>query len=209
MKEFVAILAPVSMVFAVTYVAFWMGSLHGSTQSYTNTAIIPLPMQAAVACPQAYTTGQCMTTSLPVMNGVDIVSYFGHGLFAGHLGSADNSASFADYAFLFSTKANRERFIADPDKYLPQYGGFCAWAVAGETDPSVHPWSADCLGPSGDPAVWEIIDGKLYFFRFEEARRNFMANPTYFIAAGDARWQGWFGAEEVFDTKCSAALQSV
>ena len=50
----------------------------------------------------------------------------------------------------FATAANRDLFKADPDKYAPRYGGYCAYAVAmGKT--------ADI-----DPNAWKIVDGKLY-----------------------------------------------
>ena len=50
----------------------------------------------------------------------------------------------------FSSAANRDLFIAAPEKYAPQYGGYCAYAVSkGHT--------ADI-----NPNVWKIVNGKLY-----------------------------------------------
>lgn len=55
-------------------------------------------------------------------------------------------------AYYFASEATARRFKADPAKYKPQYGGFCAYAVA--------------LGKKfdGDPQYADIVDGKLYLF---------------------------------------------
>ncbi len=50
----------------------------------------------------------------------------------------------------FVSAAHLEVFQADPEKYAPQFGGYCAWAVG-------HGYTAD-----SDPEAWKIIDGKLY-----------------------------------------------
>lgn len=50
----------------------------------------------------------------------------------------------------FSSEANRELFKKDPAKYAPQYGGYCAWAVA------------EGYTAHGDPNHWTISDGKLF-----------------------------------------------
>ena len=49
----------------------------------------------------------------------------------------------------FSSQANLDAFKSDPDKYLPQYGGYCAWAL-----------SEGSLA-KGDPNHWTVLDGKL------------------------------------------------
>ncbi|WP_205625072.1 YHS domain-containing (seleno)protein [Geminicoccus roseus] len=52
--------------------------------------------------------------------------------------------------YRFVSQENRAAFAAEPDRYLPRYGGYCAYAAA--------------LGAKahGDPQVWKIVDGKLY-----------------------------------------------
>ncbi len=58
--------------------------------------------------------------------------------------------SHAGVDWRFSSAENRDKFIAAPEKYAPQYGGYCAWAVAeGST-------------ASADPELWKVVDGKLY-----------------------------------------------
>ncbi|GAB4274952.1 MAG: hypothetical protein Tsb0018_06420 [Opitutales bacterium] len=53
--------------------------------------------------------------------------------------------------YLFSSKETRDLFQANPDKYFPQYGGFCAYAMV-KTGEKVKV----------DPTVWAIVKGKLY-----------------------------------------------
>src|SRR5579872_2997437 len=52
--------------------------------------------------------------------------------------------------YRFASEDHKERFLKDPAKYLPEYGGFCA---AG---------TANGVKVDGDPTVWKIIDNKLY-----------------------------------------------
>lgn len=54
--------------------------------------------------------------------------------------------------FWFTSAANQKAFSADPDKYAPQYGGHCAFAMSlGKAD-----------APAGSPKSWKIVDGRLY-----------------------------------------------
>jgi hypothetical protein len=53
--------------------------------------------------------------------------------------------------YLFSSTVNRDAFNADPEKYVPQYGGYCAFGVFEGKKFDI------------DPASWRIVDGKLYF----------------------------------------------
>jgi YHS domain-containing protein len=127
------------------------------------------------------------------MSGLDFVAYASAEKLQ-HIpyGQATHRAKYAGYSFMFETEDNMLLFEAEPQIFAPQYGGFCAWAIAGETDPSVYPWSADCLGPAGDPRHWKDIDGRLYFFRSEAAQQKFLANSTLHVHAGDKRWSKWF-----------------
>lgn len=91
------------------------------------------------------------------VSGYDVVAYFS--LPQSDLGTpqADavpgNAAITADYngaTFAFATEENRETFLADPEKYAPQYDGHCAYGVSkGGKVP-------------GNPNLWRIVDDKLY-----------------------------------------------
>ena len=90
-------------------------------------------------------------------SGYDVVAYFD--LDQAPVGSAQPAAIPGDKAitaeyegatYAFSSAANRDRFVAEPAKFAPQYDGHCAYGVAqGGKVP-------------GNPNLWRIVDGKLY-----------------------------------------------
>jgi hypothetical protein len=83
---------------------------------------------------------------------------------------------FDDAVYLFSNEEHRAAFIADPDHYAPQYGGFCAMSVSfGGRD-------------EGLPDVWEIRDGKLFVFGKPDGVQDFAVDTAATIARGQANW---------------------
>ena len=77
----------------------------------------------------------------------------------------------------FANAANRDTFQADPAAYAPQYGGFCAWAVA-----------AKGKLYSTQPSNWTIHVGKLYLNYNDEIQRRWEQDIPGFIAEGNRRW---------------------
>ena len=70
-----------------------------------------------------------------------------------------------------------DAFKANPDKYLPQYGGFCAFGAA--------------LGKKfdGNPRLWKIVNGKLYFNLNEEIVSKWVTDIPGNIAKADQNWK--------------------
>jgi YHS domain-containing protein len=83
-----------------------------------------------------------------MIRGYDPVAYFTEGRPVP--GNPDISVEYGGGKYLFSSTKNRDTFQADPDKYVPQYGGYCAFGVFEGKKFDV------------DPASWRIVDGKLY-----------------------------------------------
>lgn len=91
------------------------------------------------------------------VSGYDVVSYFdlpqsgiGQPQPSPLPGRAAITAMFNGATFAFATEANRDAFLANPQAYVPQYDGHCAYGVAkGGKVP-------------GNPTLWRIVDGKLY-----------------------------------------------
>jgi hypothetical protein len=80
--------------------------------------------------------------------------------------------------WFFATAANRDLFESDPEKYAPQYGGYCAYAVAmGKT--------ADI-----DPNAWKIVDGKLYLNYNQEIQVKWLEDVPGYIQKADMNWPG-------------------
>lgn len=84
----------------------------------------------------------------PVMAGYDLVAY--HSLEPSEDGVPGNpNISYRHsngYLYYFSTQANKQAFIDDPDQYLPKYGGFCAWGMAWEYPEDGWPWAVNHMG---------------------------------------------------------------
>jgi len=82
------------------------------------------------------------------LEGYDPVAYFTRGEPAE--GRPDLVAEHGGARYRFATPEHRERFLAEPERYLPAYGGFCAYAM-----------SVDSIADI-DPDRWSIVDGRLY-----------------------------------------------
>jgi YHS domain-containing protein len=82
------------------------------------------------------------------LHGYDPVAYFTVG--APTKGNASFTAKYEGASYFFASAENLKKFKANPAAFAPQFGGFCAMGVALEKK------------LDGDPAVWKIVDGKLY-----------------------------------------------
>jgi YHS domain-containing protein len=82
--------------------------------------------------------------------GYDIVSYFNNNA---KEGSSKYEVIYDNVKFKFSSQENLNLFNSEPQKYLPQYGGYCAYALA------VKAKKIDI-----DPETFEIRNGKLFLF---------------------------------------------
>jgi hypothetical protein len=83
---------------------------------------------------------------------------------------------YAGAVWRFENEGNRAAFAADPDVYIPQFGGYDPVGVSRG------------LATPGYPALWIISDQRLYLFYTAEARAAFLANPAEVIGAAAARW---------------------
>ena len=108
------------------------------------------------------------------IKGYDTVAYFTDGKAV--KGSSQFEYVFDDATWQFSNAAHRGMFVADPDHYMPQYGGNCAAATAfGVPLPA-------------DPEAWTIVDGKLYMVASKKFLDQWKANSAENIRQADAHW---------------------
>ena len=106
------------------------------------------------------------------IKGYDTVAYFTDG--KAIKGSGEFEYQWGDAKWRFSSAAHRDMFAADPERYAPQYGGYCAGAMANG-------------GLSvANPTAWTIVDGKLYMFAGAKLVGPF---HTEDISAADANWR--------------------
>jgi YHS domain-containing protein len=133
----------------------------------------PLPLGFAA---HAATTERVVVNRFSglAIEGFDPVAYFIDGRPV--LGSADFEASQAGAVWRFHNEGNRASFVAHPEVYAPQFGGYDPVDVArGVTF-------------AGNPRFWAIAGERLYLFGLEAHRDAFAADPDNFLRQAQARW---------------------
>ncbi|MEX0644745.1 MAG: YHS domain-containing (seleno)protein [Parvularculaceae bacterium] len=110
------------------------------------------------------------------VDGYDAVAFFTDG--APVKGSAAFSVEHKGATWRFVSAENLEKFKTDPAAYAPQYGGYCAWAVASD------------YTARGNPEFWAIVDGKLYLNYDRSVQEKWRADVPGFIAKANANWPG-------------------
>jgi len=109
------------------------------------------------------------------IRGTDPVAYFTEGQPVA--GRDDISQDWAGATWYFASVQNRDAFREDPSAYAPQYGGFCAWAVAAKGQLY-----------STQAKNWSIVEDKLYLNYSDKIQGIWEENRPGFIKQGDARW---------------------
>lgn len=127
----------------------------------------PLP---ALSAPEIY-TGLVSNTAV---GGYDPVAYFTEGKPA--LGKREFIHSWKGVTWRFASEKNRDLFKADPAKYAPQFGGYCAWAVS-------QGYTA-----KGDPNHWKVVGGKLYLNYNAKVQQDWEKDVPGHIANGNKNW---------------------
>jgi len=108
------------------------------------------------------------------IRGADPVAYFTDG--ASVLGSGEYQYEWQGVTWQFSSAQNRAMFASDPDRYAPQYGGYCAKALSEGNLASI------------DPDAWRIVDGKLYLNYSLDVQQQWMQDVPGNIALADDNW---------------------
>ena len=108
------------------------------------------------------------------LNGYDPVAYFTDGRPA--KGSPEFSASFDGTTYHFKNAQHRALFVADPDRYAPQYKAYCAITIARGSKLEV------------DPEAFLIWNGKLYMFAGKQGVDMFKEQAAAIVAKAEASW---------------------
>jgi len=108
------------------------------------------------------------------VSGYDTVAYFTEQKPV--KGDSRFTFAWAGAEWRFSSAENRDKFVAAPERYAPQYGGYCAWAVSeGGT-------------ASADPMRWKIVNGKLYLNYDADVQKKWESNIPGHISKADKNW---------------------
>lgn len=108
------------------------------------------------------------------VSGYDAVTYFTENKAV--KGDSQYSIEYKDVEWHFSSQANLEVFKNNPGKYAPQYGGYCAWAVA-------HNDTA-----KGDPLQWTIHNNKLYLNYNSDIQNQWLKDKAALITKANSYW---------------------
>lgn len=112
----------------------------------------------------------------PAIEGYDTVAYFAQG--KPTEGKPKITAEWNGATWQFASEENRQKFLAEPERYAPQYGAHCSFAMA-------HNSLVE-----GDPHRWKIVDGKLYLNANFLAQKLWEVDIPQKIRDADGNWPG-------------------
>ena len=140
----------------------------------TKTIKAALIALAAIFTVPALGQAAGVETNAVGLRGYDPVAYFADR--EARPGDNGYSAAHNGVVYLFANEANQTAFKANPDAYLPEYGGYCAMGVAlGYKLPI-------------DPEAWEVVDGKLYLNVSKQVKKTWLKDVPGNIAKADTNW---------------------
>ena len=110
------------------------------------------------------------------IRGFDTVAYFTEGKPV--KGKESISTSWKGATWYFSSEKHRDMFTAEPEKFAPQYGGYCAYGVAVDNLVKI------------EGHLWDIVDGKLYLNYNEKLRNKWREDIPGYIKTADKKFDG-------------------
>ena len=108
------------------------------------------------------------------IKGYDPVAYFAESKPV--MGKEEFKISVAGANWYFSSQKNLDLFKANPSKYMPQYGGYCAFGLAGGYKAPIS------------PDAWTIVDDKLYLNYNKKIQAEWTEDRTEMIKKADKIW---------------------
>lgn len=118
---------------------------------------------------------EIFTTEEGAIRGYDPVAYHTQSKAVRGLPSITHQWNGATWRF--ATRANRDRFAADPERYAPRYGGFCAYGTSRGYKVST------------DPEAFAIVDGKLYLNYSKPVQATWNLDRAGYIRKADENWK--------------------
>lgn len=117
---------------------------------------------------------EIFSDSSSAINGYDPVAYFTDQKPV--KGNPEFSYQWKNANWIFSSKQNLQLFEKNPDKYAPQYGGYCAYGCSKGKKATT------------DPNAWTVVDGKLYLNHSAEVKDLWMKEQKERIEMADKQW---------------------
>jgi len=121
------------------------------------------------------TTGWTLQGAPLAVHGFDPVAYFTQD--EALLGDAQFSTEYKEGTYRFVSEENKQLFLKNPSKYVPQYGGYCAFGTA--------------KGKKfdGDPRLFKVVGGRLYFNLNPDVYEKWLMDPPGYIKQADENWR--------------------
>ena len=129
-----------------------------------------LAVSPALAVKPIYSGGK----ERAAIRGYDPVAYFTDN--APVKGSKEHSTEYLGATWLFASEANKQIFLSNPDKYKPQYGGYCAYAVARKSSASIK------------PEFFTIHNDRLYLNYSNSVYKKWIKDKNKYIKDADKHW---------------------
>ncbi len=141
----------------------------------TRKTCIILALCSAVSCHAIETVNTKGFGNKAAIKGYDPVAYFLRS--SAVKGSKEIEYEWMGATWRFSSRGSRDIFAAHPEKYAPQYGGYCAYAMASGKTAAI------------DPDQFTILNGKLYLNYSEKVNSIWSENREEFIRKADQQWK--------------------
>lgn len=125
------------------------------------------------------------------MQGYDPVTYFNGS--KPLKGTKSNTVKYNHVIYQFDSKENQATFLLNPERYLPEYGGWCAYAMGAKAE------KVDI-----DPGTYKIVHGKLYLFynkAFNNTLKSWNRDQLQLMSAADKNWKIICTTDTILRTK--------
>jgi YHS domain-containing protein len=129
---------------------------------------------AALAVTAAFAQSHSVDKNGVALKGFDPVSYFVDA--KPSQGMEKFMAKHEGATYLFASEKNRDMFVAEPSRFAPQYGGYCAYGAAKGGKFEI------------DPMAYTVVDGKLYLNKNKDVQKLWTADVPGFISQADRNW---------------------
>jgi len=153
-----------------------IGSVFGWVGLAAALALAVLAVDAGLARVRAAFTERVVSNPMTglAISGVDPVGYFVDKKVT--YGQGEYEYRWAGVIWRFTNQGNKAAFTANPDVYMPRYGGYDPIAIGRD------------LAVPGNPLLWTEVGERIYLFYDEDARARFIANPKDAIELADSKW---------------------
>lgn len=146
-----------------------------NTMTISLRPILPLAAALTLSFASVGYAAEIFTTNGVAINGYDPVAYF-----TNHRpvkGSDKYMATYKGATFHFASAAHRDAFAANPRRFAPQYGGYCAFGTA-----QGHKASTE-------PQAFTVVDNKLYLNYNDSVLKTWRQDVSGYIKKAEANWE--------------------